>query len=142
MRAAVPGAGKRQRGFSLLEMVVAVAILGLSLGMLYQAAGGATRSISTSEDYAYAVVIAQSLLALHDQVPVEGVTLSGTTGDGYEWEVISRPWHADERMGEEAVARLHWLDVRVRWGSYIRPREFVLHSAVPVTMEPEAPDGF
>ena len=30
----------RERGFSLLEMVVAVAILGFSLGALYQAAGG------------------------------------------------------------------------------------------------------
>ena len=41
-------ASRRPRGFSLLEMVVAVAILGMSLGALYRAAGGATRIVAKS----------------------------------------------------------------------------------------------
>lgn len=121
-----------QSGFSLLEMVVAVAILGISLGMLYQAAGGATRSISTSEDYAYAVVMAQSLLAAHSEVPPEGVSTSGATGDGYEWEVSSRPYMPDNAIDDESTASLHWIEVNVSWGSFVSPREFTLHSAVPV----------
>lgn len=135
-----PAATRFQAGFTLLEMVVAVAILGLSLGMLYQAAGGATRSISTSEDYAYAVVIAESLLALHDQVPPAGVSLRGATDDGYDWAVSSYPWVGEDSMMAEENAPLHWLEVQVRWGSFVRPREYVLHSAVPVVAEPEIID--
>ena len=39
-------------GFSLLEMVVAVAILALALGTLYQAASAATRNVRSDETYA------------------------------------------------------------------------------------------
>ncbi|HEY7885234.1 MAG TPA: prepilin-type N-terminal cleavage/methylation domain-containing protein [Cellvibrionaceae bacterium] len=136
MMTAQRGYRPQQGGFSLLEMVVAVAILGLSLGMLYQAAGGATRSISTSEDYSYAVVMAQSLLALHSEVSPDGVNSSGATDDGYEWEVVSQPYLPDNGMNDEGTASLHWIDVRVSWGSFVRPREFTLHSAVPVSVVP------
>jgi general secretion pathway protein I len=122
---------RRQGGFSLLEMVVAVAILGISLGMLYQAAGGATRSISTTEDYTYGVTMAQSLLANYSVVPPAGVSVRGSTEDDYHWEVKSEPVMGpnDEETG------LHKIDVWVRWGNE-RPREVHLPSVVPVVVPP------
>ncbi|WP_339615951.1 prepilin-type N-terminal cleavage/methylation domain-containing protein [uncultured Gilvimarinus sp.] len=116
-----------QCGFSLLEMVVAVAILGISLGMLYQAAGGATRSISVTEDYTYGVTMAQSLLANYSAVPREGVAVKGSSDDGYYWEVTSQLLLGpnDEDTG------LHRIDVWVRWGNE-SPREVHLPSVVPV----------
>ena len=58
------GLPSRGKGFSLLEMVVAISILGLTLGALYQAVSGATRNVRTDEKYAYGVELARSLLAL------------------------------------------------------------------------------
>lgn len=96
----------RQRGFSLLEMIVAVAILGISLGMLYQAAGGATRSVATTEDYAYAIQIARSLLADNSVVPPGGTAVTGETADGYRWAVFSTPIIKQEQEGEAPPARV------------------------------------
>lgn len=122
----------RQIGFSLLEMVVAVAILGISLGMLYQAAGGATRSISTTEDYAYAVTMAQSLLANYSVVPPEGVSVSQTTDDGYRWQVVSRPI---ESAGGRELG-IQYIDVWVRWGD-VNGKEFHLPSVSRVKVSPD-----
>ena len=70
-------AKSRSGGFSLLEMLVAVTILGLALGALYQAASGATRNVRTAERYAYAVELASSLLANNAIVPASGLDTSG-----------------------------------------------------------------
>ena len=66
-------------GFSLLEMVVAISILALALGALYQAAGGATRNVRVDEKYAYGVELARSLLADNGSVPGLGVNATGET---------------------------------------------------------------
>ena len=66
-------------GFSLLEMVVAMAILAMSLGIMYQAVGGATRNVRADEKYAYAVELARSLLASNAQVPKSGLDVKGET---------------------------------------------------------------
>ena len=55
----VPGP-RRQRGFSLVEMLAALVILGLALGALYQAASGATRNARVSAEYAIATTLAES----------------------------------------------------------------------------------
>ncbi|MBU2887579.1 prepilin-type N-terminal cleavage/methylation domain-containing protein [Gilvimarinus agarilyticus] len=122
------------KGFSLIEVMVAIAILGISLGMIYQAAGGSVRSVSTSEDYAYAVELAQSLLAMNALVPAEGVSTAGVTQDGYHWSVLS----AVAAVDDADVPALHSVEVSVRWGSTVRPREFQLHSMVPTWVEKDA----
>lgn len=121
-----------QYGFSLLEMVVAIAILGISLGMLYQASGGAVRSVSTTEDYVYAVTMAQSLLANYSSVPPDGVLVRQSTDDGYSWEVVSQPLLNAE--GNET--NIHKIDVWVRWGQEL-PREVHLPSVVTVKVPPD-----
>lgn len=120
----------RQAGFSLLEMMVAVAILGVSLGMLYQAAGGAARNVNVTEEYAYAVMIAQSVLADNSSVVPEGVNDGGLTGDGYRWEVISTPIE----LGAGGAPLLHSVRVNVEWGLGRTPRQFSLDSVVPVVL--------
>src|SRR6056297_2038575 len=80
-----------QRGFSLLEMVVAMAILGLALGALYQASSAATRNVRTDERYAYAAELARSLVADSAIVPAEGLRNQGETGSGFRWELRAEP---------------------------------------------------
>jgi len=118
----------RQHGFSLLEMVVAIAILGLALASLYQAASGATRNVRTSERYAYGIELARSLLADNAMVAAGGVDKAGETSGGYEWRVQSSPVDL-ERMGM-GRAQLHNLEVGVAWFDGSKRREIVLNSVV------------
>ncbi|MEP6389142.1 MAG: prepilin-type N-terminal cleavage/methylation domain-containing protein [Halioglobus sp.] len=121
---------QRSAGFSLLEMVVAIAILGLALGALYQAAGGATRNVRTDERYAYATELAQSLLANHTRVPAQGVSERGETAGGFVWEVVTRPVEGREGRERRASTALHEIQVIVAWSEGLRSPEVVLNSVV------------
>ena len=118
-----------QSGFSLLEMVVAVAILGMTLGVLYQAASGATRTLAVDEKMAYAVELARSLRDLYAVVPLEGASASGETAGGFNWQVstaaISLPDASPLNDGQ-----LHSLFVEVSWEDGRRDRSFELESVV------------
>lgn len=120
----------RQRGFSLLEMVVAVAILGLTLGALYQATAGATRNLRTDERYAYAVELARSLMAANSRVPSAGLREGGETAGGFRWEVIARPVNRPRGSGF-ADGGLQAIEVSVAWPDGPRQRKVQLHSVVP-----------
>ena len=74
-----------QFGFSLVEMLAALVVLGLALGALYQAALGATRNARVSAEYAIATTLAESELdAFVISRPDVGMTQRGRYGD-YEW---------------------------------------------------------
>jgi len=64
-------------GFSLIEMLVALVVLSLSLGVLYQAATGATRNVRVAAEYTDAVMLAESMLAEHSYVTEENLSASG-----------------------------------------------------------------
>lgn len=130
--------GVLQKGFSLLEMIVAIAILGIAMAMLYRAAGGATRSVRVGEQYAYAVIMAQSLLDNNSHVAPNGVNytgggsgdgVAGNNGMGFQWRVVSTPVIIQDR---NSPALLHHIVVTVWWPGGESFREFILHSVVPV----------
>ena len=86
LRASVPAPAYQavhgQRGFSLVEMLAALVILGLALGALYQAASGATRNARVSAEYAIATTLAESELdAFVISRPDVGTTQRGRYGD-------------------------------------------------------------
>ncbi|MEQ8517149.1 MAG: hypothetical protein RIC38_16245, partial [Chromatocurvus sp.] len=114
---------------SLLEMVVAVAILGLALGALYQAASGATRNVRVDERYAYAVELARSLLADSAVVPASGEQRSGETAGGFVWRVDARPLQ-QARTARLPPGLLQEIEVGVSWTDGGRRREVVLNSIV------------
>jgi len=117
-----------QSGFSLLEMVVAMAILALALGTMYQATSGATRNLRVDERNAYGVELARSLLASSSQVPVRGRSTRGETGSGFRWSVESAPLEfRDAILQRGQLQRIH---VSVQWRDGQKTREVTLDSVV------------
>ncbi|GAB5452713.1 MAG: hypothetical protein Hals2KO_30410 [Halioglobus sp.] len=128
-RANIPGPSSA-RGFSLLEMMVAIAILALALGYLYQASGGATRNLRVQEKYAHGVELARSLLAEYSPVSAGGVDATGSHGEEYTWRVTSTPVESVGARAQQAL--LHSVEVSVSWSDGLRRRQVALHSVVGV----------
>ena len=117
---------KASAGFSLLEMIVALSILALTLGALYQATAGATRNIRVDEKYAYGVELARSLLADNGRVPATGKSASGETSGGFSWYVKTNPLSFERRSRSNTL--LHEIEVGVNWIDDGKRREVLLHS--------------
>ena len=118
----------RQGGMSLLEMMVAIAVLGISLGGLYSAASSATRNVRADERYAYAVELGRSILADNSQVPLAGISRRGVTDGGFTWSVNSRAAQLGRSGLEPGL--LQEIEVVVAWADGLKDRQIRLDSVV------------
>lgn len=122
------------RGFSLLEMLVALVILSLSLGALYQGATRAIQNTSVADQYTRAVMLAESMIASSNYVTAEQASISGEF-EIYTWE--ARSWPADISDNTKADAPvigqpLQYLSVTVTWPGGKLDRQLELLTVVPL----------
>jgi general secretion pathway protein I len=81
-----------QQGFSLLEVLVAFAILAVSLGVLMQIFSRASTTAMATAQYSRAASVAESrLAAVGSAIPLEEGTVSGDPEDGLAWELSIIP---------------------------------------------------
>lgn len=130
--------GSAASGFSLLETLVALVILSLALGALYQAAAGATRNIRVAEQYTRAVALAESMLSEHSYIVEPNSSLAGEFEE-FTWQVLS--WPVPDPAGTAAAENaalpvqglpLQYLQVWVRWPGPSVQRELDLLTVVPL----------
>ena len=117
-----------QSGFSLLEVLVAFAIMAISLVVLYRTSGGSVRAVADAELYERAVRTSRSVLALQAGVPESGVLLDGVQG-GLRWQLRSAKYPLSA-MPEGAVP-LHRVEVEVFFGASEQPKSVVVVSLMP-----------
>ena len=85
-----------QRGFTLLEVLVAMMILGLSLGAILHQFALASRAGSASHDTTRATMYAREKLEdLKLQPELVEATERGSFDDGYEWETTVQYYNYD-----------------------------------------------
>lgn len=117
-------------GFSLLELLVALSIMSMALGLLYQASTGALRGVADLGTDQRAGVLAQSILDSRDAVPAAGWNESGAAAD-MRWQVSSGAYETQVARDMPAVPRLHEVRVLVQWESRRGPQRLELHTLLP-----------
>lgn len=111
-----------QRGYTLIEVIVAFALLALGLTLLLGTLSGATRQVRVAADGGRAALHAQSLLdELDMDAPLRPQQRDGDFEDGtYRWRLSVQPWR--EAAADAPVApavqgtRMLEVELDVEWG--------------------------
>lgn len=142
----VPGL---QSGYTLIEVIVAFAVLALALTLLLGTLSGASRQVRWADDAGRASLHAQSLLA---QLGVGEVLAPGQRQGDFEdgrfrWQLEVAPWHdpaqppaADDQPRDVFAPTLLAVSLQVAWGDAANQRLQVstlrLVQPEPTGMEP------
>jgi general secretion pathway protein I len=122
---------KFQRGFSLLEILVAFSILSIMLGILLNIFSSGVRIAHVTGNYATAVQIAESLMAkVNFEIALQESQQQGIIDDLYQWQVTIEDYIPDveEWEPESNPVQLYKVLVNVSWQTGQKERSFVLTS--------------
>jgi general secretion pathway protein I len=102
----------RQAGFTILEVLTAFVVFAVALAALLQVFSGGLRDAQLADEYARAVMMAQSRLAAYSAAErLEEVAASGSEGP-FAWTVSAVPY--DERQENADADRSKDYNLRVR----------------------------
>ena len=115
---------RRARGFTLIEVILAFALLALGLTILLGILSGATKQVRWADDAGRAALHAQTLLA--QQGVGEALERGHKEGDfengRYRWTLDIEPWRDPSLVSDNPqpqdpnAAKLYALDLQVQWG--------------------------
>ncbi|KAF1708873.1 general secretion pathway protein GspI [Pseudoxanthomonas kalamensis DSM 18571] len=113
---------RRARGFTLIEVIIAFALLALALTLLLGTLSSAARQVGDSDGASHASLYAQSLFdSFGVGEPLRPGRSDGELDDGrYRWTLQVQPY-VDPQAGDPALRnpsapRLLQLDLQMRWG--------------------------
>lgn len=125
---------RTERGFTLLEVLIAFAIAALALALLFRAASGGLLSVEAAGRYEEAVSRARShMTAISRDASLVAGTSEGDDGGGYRWHLAVTPVASGQSHATGTIAGppppvLYAVVVAISWHDAGRDRQFVLRS--------------
>ena len=115
--------GKGNRGFTLLELLLAFLVFALSFATVLQILSGSMRNTVRARQFTEAALTAQSVMdQLGLEIPIQaGFATEGESG-GYQWQLEIVPYEGgqqgmhDVELAELTGIELLQIDMEVRWG--------------------------
>lgn len=115
-----------ESGFTLVEIIVALAILSISLSVLLAVISNGARQADRADKLARATSLAQSLLAkFGTELPIQQGLTNGELADGFHWQASAQPYG-------DAADQQHWpvaaytVSVHVLWGENVGEQSIVM----------------
>ena len=121
-------AHQKQQGFSLLELLVAFAIMAMSLGLIYKAMGANARNVGDMTLHQQASMLVDSLLNRRDSVTDQGWSESGTHAT-FAWQINSQLYPSSSNA--PAIVPLHEILLTVTWTDGLRQQQLTAQTLLP-----------
>lgn len=101
-----------ESGFTLLEIIIALVILGIGFALAMELLATGVRSAKASEDYTQAILLARQKMAeIAATRNLEGSADAGEFGGGFRWASEIQPLPQEEDM----PVQLYQVRVRIAW---------------------------
>jgi prepilin-type N-terminal cleavage/methylation domain-containing protein len=114
-----------ERGFTLIEILAALAILSISLVVILQLFSANLRGITASDKYVDAVMKAESVMrSILDDEEIEERSWSETTEDGYGIDVNITG--IENERTENLMVKVMEIDLTVKWQEGLKERKLNL----------------
>ncbi|MFQ5534660.1 MAG: prepilin-type N-terminal cleavage/methylation domain-containing protein [Sphingomonadales bacterium] len=116
-----------QAGFTLIEVLVALAIVAIALAPLLQVYSRGAGNADTANLYLRASAIAESMLAsAGSDMPLRPGQTNGTSASVFNWTLTVRP--TDMGLDEELPMALYEVEAEVSWVTGATPRSLSLRT--------------
>lgn len=133
-----------ERGFSLLETLVAFSILALSVGVLLRIFGGGAQMTGKAEERARAVSLAESLLVEQacEECELPPGETSGEIDDRFRWTMRVDPYQpAEGAWPDNMQVEPFWVEITLEWGDGDAPQSFSLSTLRVKSKNARRPGG-
>jgi general secretion pathway protein I len=115
-----------EAGFTVIEVVAALTILAVALGVLLDVMSTSIRQTGRAETIAEAGSLARSLLAkVGTELPMHDGQITGQADHGFRWQVQIEPY-GDGAGGREWPVAAHQVFAEVTWSDGPEARSIVL----------------
>ena len=117
-----PRRAARANGFTLLEVLAAIALLGIAFAVLMQVVGGAIGLTGQAADASEAAMWARSKLdSVYVVEPLRPGHSAGRFNRKFQWQLDVTPWNAAATANDQTPLQLYQLDLQVSWGVAAHP---------------------
>ena len=121
-------------GFTLLEVLVAMALLSISLVAIFELFSADLRGIAKSDDYSHAVIMAESKMRkILDDDTLKEQSWTESTDDGYRIDAVVSSTASDRT--ENLQIKLLEINLKVSWIKDSKDRTFNLKTVKMVNKQ-------